>query len=152
MEDLVIRYQSVKETPKELQGIKKDLDPEIEIPFNQRSKIFKLNAHNRRVMKSWKMYYRRLRRYKVHKIKAPKVRDPNLTQKSFMITSDRQIKEHNLLHRIVPEEVPEDDDEVMRTIPRPGGAPGAASGPASGGAAKPAAAAAPKGGKPAGKK
>lgn len=37
-----------------------------------------------------------------------------------MITSDRQIKEYNLNHFIVPEEVPEDDDEIMRTIPRPG--------------------------------
>ena len=70
-----------------------------------------------------------------------------------MITSDRQIKEYNLNHFIVPEEVPEDDDEIMRTIPKAGEAgknPKAAAG-ATGGAAKPAgkpaaAAAAPKGG------
>lgn len=34
MEDLVIRYGSAKETPKELQSIKKEVDPEIQIPFN----------------------------------------------------------------------------------------------------------------------
>ncbi|EWS72847.1 50S ribosomal protein L13 (macronuclear) [Tetrahymena thermophila SB210] len=151
-EDLVIKFQSSKETPKELEGIKKEIDPEITLPFNQRSKIFKLNAHNRRVMKQWKMYYRRLRRYKVHKIKAPKNRDPNLSNKSFMITSDRQIKDFNLHNRIVPEEVPEDDDEIMRTIPRQGG------GSATAGPAKPAGgnanagAAAAKGGKQGGKK
>ncbi|KAL4426280.1 hypothetical protein ABPG74_018697 [Tetrahymena malaccensis] len=148
-EDLVIKYQSSQETPKEFEGVKKDIDPEITIPFNQRSKIFKLNAHNRRVMKQWKMYYRRLRRYKVHKIKAPKNRDPNLSNMSFMITSDRQIKDYNLHNRIVPEEVPEDDDEIMRNIPRPGG------GTATDGPAKPAggnANAAQKGGKQAGKK
>ena len=40
-----------------------------------------------------------------------------------MITSDRQIKEYNLMSKIVPEDVPEEDDEIMRTIPRRGGAP-----------------------------
>lgn len=153
MEDLVVRYSSTKTLPKEFAGVKKELDPEIEIPFNQRSKIFKLNAHNRRVIKQWKLYFMRQRRYKVHKIKAPKNRDPNLSQKSFMITSDRQIKEYNLNHFIVPEEVPEDDDEIMRTIPRPGddaknqkaGGAGTAAGaksagkPAAGGAAQAAA-------------
>lgn len=72
-------------------------------------------------MKKWKLYYRRLRRYKIHKIKLPKNRDPNISEKSFMITSDRQIKEYDLLHRIVPEDVPEDDDEIMRIIPKAGG-------------------------------
>lgn len=125
------------ELPKELQGIKVEKDPEIEIPFNERAKIFKMNPHNIRVMKQWKLYYRRLRRYKVHKLKAPKNRDPNLSQTSFMITSDRQIKDYNLMHRIVPEEVPEEDDEIMRVIPRRGGAPppaGAAAANAKGGA------------------
>lgn len=64
-----------------------------------------------------------MRRYKVHKIKMPKNRDPNLSQKSFMITSDRQIKDYNLSHRIIPDDVPEDDDEIMRSIPKAGGAP-----------------------------
>lgn len=34
MEDLVVRYSSTKTLPKEFAGVKKDLDPEIEIPFN----------------------------------------------------------------------------------------------------------------------
>ena len=67
-----------------------------------------------------------------------------------MITSDRQIKEYNLNHFIVPEEVPEDDDEIMRTIPKPGDAGKDQKGAAAGGAkpaGKPAAAAAnPKAG------
>lgn len=72
-----------------------------------------------------------------------------------MITSDRQIKDFNLLHRIVPEEVPEDDDEIMRVIPKPGVAAGAATATGGGAsAAKPAPAQAAKGAaaKPAGKK
>jgi hypothetical protein len=34
MEDLVVRYSSTKTLPKEFAGVKKELDPEIEIPFN----------------------------------------------------------------------------------------------------------------------
>jgi len=66
-----------------------------------------------------------------------------------MITSDRQIKEYNLNHFIVPEEVPEDDDEIMRSIPKPGDAGKDQKGAAAGAkaAGKPAAAAAaPKAG------
>lgn len=67
-----------------------------------------------------------------------------------MITSDRQIKDYNLMHRIVPEDVPEDEDEIMRVIPRRGGAPPPSSAGGAAAQGKPTGAAPPSG-KPTGK-
>ena len=60
-----------------------------------------------------------MRRYKVHKIKMPLNRDPNLHNESILVTSEKQIKKYSLGHLVQPEEVPEDDDELTKSFPKP---------------------------------
>ncbi|EGR27396.1 hypothetical protein IMG5_196660 [Ichthyophthirius multifiliis] len=119
IENLVIKYQSAQDTPKEFEGLKKDIDHNFEIPFNQRDKVVKLSAHNIKVFKAWKKYHAKLRRYKIHKIRPPLNRDPNNSRKSILITSEKYIKEHNLGKYIEPEEAPEEDDTIVKSFPKP---------------------------------
>lgn len=100
----------------EFKDFKREEDPELEKPFDQRPMTVKGGGKNKALIKKWKRYLQIVQRYKEHKFKPRRNNDPR-NKDFYMVTSEKQIKKYHLdeLKDCLVEEAEDDeDDDTMK--------------------------------------
>ena len=91
----------------------REINPDITNPsyFNE---SLEREVITRKFKKKAKIHRKIMKRYKEHNFKPKKSKDPNLDERPFYVTSEKQIKKYKLQKYIPHPDDPEVEDEIIK--------------------------------------